>query len=188
MTTREFIQMAGQHGLVLVGIFLAVPASAWLCGVAHGRGNGGRSPWRYLYAVLVYLACVPGLFSGVLTAYTLFISRENLLDVNPLAYFLPITSMIVTLALVRKNVTFDEVPGFDRLSGLMVMMGCSFAIALAIQKTNIWIFFGGSIDRLFILAVGVFALLKWGAYALFRGRNEPEKEAPKFPGEGGEAP
>jgi hypothetical protein len=64
----------------------------------------------------------------------------------------------------------------------MMMMGCSFAIALAIQKTNIWIFFGGSIEKLFLLAAGVFALLKWGTYALFRRRDEPKTDPPKFPG------
>ena len=64
----------------------------------------------------------------------------------------------------------------------MVMVGCSFAIALAIQKTNIWIFFGGSIERLFLLAAGVFVLLKWGARRLFRRRDEPPEEPPKFPG------
>ena len=185
MTTREFIEMAGRHWLVLVGLFAALPAGAGLCGRAHGRGNGGNAPWKYLYSVLVYLACVPGLFAGVVTAYALFFSRENLLDVNPLAYFLPVLSMVVTLVLVRKNVAFDQIPGFDRLSGLMVMIGCSFAIALVIQKTNVWILFGGSIDHLLILAAGVFALLKWGTYAFFRNRDEPRKEAPEFPSPGG---
>ena len=181
MTTREFIRLAGEHWLVLTGVFLALPLITWLCGQAHARGQGGASPWKYIYAVLVYLACVPGLFAAVLTAYTLFLSHENLLDVNPLVYFLPLASMIVTLVLLRKNVDFEEVPGFDRLSGLMAMIGCSFALALAIQKTNIWIFFGGSIEKLFLLAAGVFALLKWGTCALFRRRDEPKIEPPKFP-------
>jgi hypothetical protein len=182
MTTRELIQMAGAHWLVLLGLFALPPLAAWLCGVAHGKGNGANPPWKYLYSVLVYLSCVPGTFAAVLTAYTLFFSHENLLDVNPLVYFLPIISMVVTLVFIRKNVAFDLVPGFDRLSGLMVMIGCSFAIALAIQKTNIWIVFGGSIERLFILAAAVFALLKWGLYMLFRGRDEPKQEPPGFPG------
>jgi hypothetical protein len=90
--------------------------------------------------------------------------------------------MIATLALIRRNVDFALVPGFDRLSGLMVMIGCSFAIALAIQKTRIWIFFGGSIERLIALAVGIFALLKWGTHQFFRRREEPKPERPKFPG------
>ena len=61
-----------------------------------------------------------------------------------------------------------------------MMIGCSFAIALVIQKTRIWIVFGGSIDRLILLAVGVFALLKWGTHMLFRSRDEPRQERPKI--------
>jgi hypothetical protein len=182
MTTRQFIEMAGQHWLALLGLFLVAPAAAWLCGWAHGRGNGGKPPWNYIYSVLVYLACVPGTFAAVLTCYSLFFTRENLLDVNPLVYFLPIVALVVTLVFIRKNVSFDEVPGFERIEGLMVMIACSFGVALAIQKTNIWIFFGGSIERLFILAAAVFALLKWGAYMLFRRRDEPKAKPPAFPG------
>ena len=84
--------------------------------------------------------------------------------------------------IIRKNVSFDDVPGFDRLSGLMIMVGCSFAIALAVQKMRIFVFFGGSIDRLFLLAAGVFAILKWGTHLLFRRRDEPKQDVPKFPG------
>ena len=182
MTTRDLIHQADQHPVALAAALAVPPVVACVVGRLHDRGRGGAGLWKYLYGVIVYLACVPGMFAGVLTAYTLFFSRENLLDTNLLVYFLPIVSLIVTLVLIRKNVAFDEVPGFDRLSGLMVMVGCSFAIALAIQKTSIWIVFGGSIERLFILAAAIFGLLKWGAYMLFRRRDEPKSERPKFPG------
>ena len=180
MTTRDLIHQADQHPIALAVALAVPPVVACVVGRLDDRGRGGAGLWKYLYAVLVYLACVPGMFAGVLTAYTLFFSRENLLDTNLLVYFLPIVSMIVTLVLIRQNVAFDEVPGFDRLSGLMMMVGCSFAIALAIQKTRIWIFFGGSIERLFILAAGIFGLLKWGAYMLFRRRDEPKRERPQW--------
>jgi len=61
------------------------------------------------------------------------------------------------------------------------MMACSFALALAIHKTRIFVGFFGSIERLFLLAAGIFALLKWGAYMLFRRTDEPVKDAPRFP-------
>jgi hypothetical protein len=89
--------------------------------------------------------------------------------------------MVTTLVLIHKNVSFDLVPGFDRLEGLMVMIACSFVLALAIQKTKIWIVFGGSIGGLFLLAAAIFALLKWGVYMLFRRREEPKQEPPSFP-------
>jgi hypothetical protein len=182
MTIRELTQLAGKQSWVLIAIFVALPLAAWLLGRVHGPGNGGVAPWKYFYSVLVYAVCVPGMFAAILTAYALFFTRENLMDVNLLVYILPLVSMIVTLVLIRKTVSFELVPGFDRLSGLMAMIGCSFAVALAILKTNIWIFFGGSLEKLFLLAAAVFALLKWGTYMLFRRRDEPKQEAPKFPG------
>ena len=184
MTLRELIQQTDSHPWLIVGAFVALPTLAWLCGRCHAKGNGGSAPWKYVYSALVYLACVPGILAAVLTAYTLFFTRENLLDVNPVVYLLPIASMVATLVFIRKSVEFDLVPGFDRLSGLMVMIAITFGIVLAIDKTRIFIGFFGSIERLFLLAAGVFALLKWGAYMLFRQREEPKQDMPKFPGAG----
>src|SRR5215471_1821155 len=182
MTINDLTHLAGKYPLILTAVFVALPLIAWLLGKIHSPGCGGGIPWKYFYSVLVYLACIPGMFAAVLTAYKLFITKENLEDVNLLVYVLPFVSMIVTLIFIRKTVSFELIPGFNRLSGLMVMIGCSFAIALAILKTNIWIFFGGSLEKLFLLAAGAFALLKWGTYMLFRRRNEPVQERPKMPG------
>ena len=182
MSARELTQFADRHPLVLLALFFALPVAAWLCGRMHRRGGGGVAPWKFFYSILVYLACVPGLFAGVLTAYTLFFTRENLMDASLVVYVAPIVSMIVTLILIKKNVDFDQVPGFDRISGLMIMIACSFGLALAIEKMRIFVFFGGSIGKLFLLAAGIFALLRWGAYTLFRRRAEPKQELPKFPG------
>jgi hypothetical protein len=131
--------------------------------------------------VVVYLVCVPGMLAGVVTAYMLFFTRENLLDINVFVYLLPIVSMVATLLLTRTNVSFDAVPGFDRLSGLMVMIAVSFGIALAIQKTGIFLFFGASIGTLFALAAFVFLLLKWGTFTLFRRKGEARPQPPGYP-------
>lgn len=181
MTLRDLIHSAGQHSVPVFAVLAAVPVVSFLVGISHRSGEGRNAPWKFAYAVLVYLACIPGIFAAVLTAYTLFFSSESLIDANLLIYFLPITTMVVTLVLIRKRVSFDDVPGFDRLSGLMVLMACSFAIALAIHKTRIFIGFFGSVEMLFVLAAGVFALLKWGGFMLFRGASEPARPMPKFP-------
>ena len=181
MTIQELIQMANGHLLALVVFFVAPPVIAWACGLMHGRGNGGVSPWKYIYSALVYAVCIPGLFSSVLTGYALFFQRANLLNVNLAVYFLPIISMIVTLIFIHKTVNFENLPGFDRISGLMVMIGCSFLIVLAIDKTRIWLLFHGPIVMLLAVAAGIFALIKWGSYMLFRRRDEPKQPIPKFP-------
>jgi len=182
MTIYNLINLANGHLAALVLFFVVPPVIAWICGAVHGRGNGGNAPWKYVYSVLVYLVCIPGLLACVLTGYQLFFQRADLLNVNIAVYFLPILSMIVTLIFIHKTVNFENVPGFDRISGLMVMIGCSFVFALAIDKTRLWVMFHGSIAMLFALAAGAFALLKWGTYMLFRRGEEPKLPAPKIPG------
>jgi hypothetical protein len=54
-------------------------------------------------------------------------------------------------------------------------------LALAVHKTRIFVGFFGSVEMLFALAAGIFALLKWGGYMLFRRGDEPAKPMPKFP-------
>ncbi len=180
MTGRELVDLAARSPLLLVALALVPPLLVPLLAFIHGRGRGAESPWRYVYAVFVYAVCVPGIGAAVLTAYTLFFTGENLLDKNLLVYLLPVVSMGVSLALIAKNVSFDQVPGFDRLSGLMVLIGVTFALVLAIRKTFIGIFFIGSITTLLVLGTAIFALLRWGTYALFRRRDEPRTRPPSL--------
>ena len=104
-----------------------------------------------------------------------------MLDINLAVHGLPLLSMVATLLLISRNVSFAEIPGFGRLSGLMVMIAMSFVVVFALHRTRIWLLFGGSIFTLLVVAGGVFALLKWGAYMAFRRRDEPERERPRFP-------
>jgi hypothetical protein len=181
MTIESLIGEIGQIDIwILLVIFLAPPVLVWILRMLHGRGNGGNSPWNYMYSVLVYLVCVPGMFSCVLTAYSMFFVRQNLLEVNFFIYFFPILCMIATLVFVRKNVHWDQVPGFERLSALMVLIAVSFAIALALQKLRIWIIFGGSIGTILVIAIFCFALLKWGMYMFFRSKDEPKMKPPSY--------
>jgi hypothetical protein len=178
VTARDLIELAGRHPLALAGLALLPPAVAHLAARLHGPARGALAPWRYLYAVLVYLVCVPGTGSAVLTGYTLFFTRENLLDKDLLVYLLPILSMAVTLLLIRRSVSFDDVPGFDRLSGLMTLIAVTFVVLLAIRKTFVGILFGASITTLFALGAFLFALLKWGSDTLFRRAGEPRRKPP----------
>ena len=180
MTGRELVDLAGSNWIVLGSILGAPPLLALALGFVHKRGNGGNAPWKFVYSVVVYATCVPGMLSVVLTAYTLFFSRENLMDQDVLVYLAPIASMVATLMLVRKNVSFDAVPGFDRISGLMTMIGMTFAIILAIEKTRIFVVSFLPIGALIGICVFVFALIKWGAYMAFRGSHEPKKEPPSL--------
>jgi hypothetical protein len=173
VTIRDLIDFLGQHPLILLAIFAAPPLLALVLGRLLGRERAGETPWKYVFAVLVYLVCIPGMLAAVLTAYTLFFTRENLLDVNVLVYLLPLLSMAVSLMLISSAVGFERVPGFQRLSGLMLLLATTFVILLFVSKTRIWLVFAGSFLNLAVLAVAVFALLKWGVHMAMGRKKEP---------------
>jgi hypothetical protein len=181
MTARDVVDLAGRNPWAIAAFCVAPPLLALLAGGRKSPAPPPSASTRYFYSGLVYLVCVPGIGAAVLTAYTLFFTRESLLDKDLLVYILPIVSMVVTLLLIRKSIAFDDVPGFDRLSGLMVLLAVTFAIVLVIQKTFVGIFFGASFGVLLALGAFLFALLKWGASALVRSPREPKEKPPAFP-------
>lgn len=176
MTARDLVMLASQYPWHLTAYFVGLPLVSGLMGFAHGRGQGSLSPWKYCYSVLVHLTCIPGILACIVTGYALFFTRENLLDANLIVYILPIVSMAVTLVLIRRNVTFDDIPGFDRITGLMLLLAITFVIVLGMQRTRIWLVFGSSIFTLLALMVVLFLLLKWAAYLIFRRKRGPRFE------------
>ncbi|MDD3472113.1 MAG: hypothetical protein PHS86_04950 [Syntrophaceae bacterium] len=178
MTIRELVFLLDDRPWLLLFYFVGLPVVSWGIGFLHGPNKGSYAPWKYFYSILVYSACVPGTFAAVLTCYTIFFTRENLLDVSILIHVLPIVSMIVALALIRKRVSFEDIPGFDRLSGLITIIAVTFIIILVVYKTRIWVVFGGSILWLVVVAIVLFALLKWGANMLFGSPPETKLKKP----------
>lgn len=172
MTLRQLIETIGQYWAVLVVAFAGLPIGTWAVGRLHGPGRGLLVPWRYVYAVLIYVVCVPGTASVLLCAYVLLFTRENLLDVNALVFFLPWLSMVASLLIMGRNVAFDDVPGFDRLSGLLLVIAITFLIVYGLSRTRLWLIFGSSVFTLLGLLVGLFSLLQWGAHAAF-GKRVP---------------
>jgi hypothetical protein len=168
--------MLGSAPLITLLIFLFPPLYAVVLRFIHGKNKGGLAPWRYFYSVLVYLTSIPGTFIAVVTAYLLFIQGANLVELDLLAYFLPVLSMVVTLILIRMRVDFKDIPGFKRLSGLLVMLAGAFLAAFIIDRLRIFVVFYGSIVWLFVLALIIFMIIKGGAHLLFKKRK---KEAPE---------
>lgn len=178
MTIQEWINRIGQiDPWILLAVFLAPPILAWIMSRLHRDGAAGVSPWRFFYAGLVYLVCIPGLLAAVLVAYGVFFLRQNLLQVNLFVYFLPLASMIATLVIVGRQADWDELPGVDRLYALMVILVVTFGVTLAIQKTRIFVFFGGTIRSLLLIALACFLLLKWANWKLFGSGGKRRRSA-----------
>lgn len=162
MTVAELEAWLAHHPWPILAFFLAPPLLIWLIGFFHPRRPGRAGLWKYPYAVLIYLATVPGILSTLLVAYAIFFLHQNLLTVNFLVYFLPILSMIATWILVMKAVDPKTIPGVGRLTGLALVLGLTFAIVLFVYKTRIFVGFFGALADLLTLGLIVFALLYWG--------------------------
>ncbi len=154
MTLQEFFDLLGQHRVVVSFFFFLVPFTAWLSGYL-AKGEGHRWPWRYLYAILIYLACIPGIFAAMLSVYFFLFERRSILQTDLLTQVLPVLSMIITLITIKKNVNLDNIPGFEKLSGLIWMISATLAIMWFVDRTRIYV-----ISFLpFPVAVGIFIAL-----------------------------
>lgn len=167
MTLQDLFDQIGQHPAEVLFFFAGVPVVALLVGLIAGR-EVGQSPWTYIYAGLIYLACVPGVFAVTLCLFTFFFEGSSFLEVNALVYFLPIVSMIVTLVLIRRFVPLEDIPGFRKILGLLMMIFVTFVAILLLQKTRIWVVFVGSVWHLLGLFVILLAVFMYGRRRLMR--------------------
>jgi hypothetical protein len=141
MTLGDFFRISSENPSVLMFYMIAVPLTALLA-LILGRGEGHLTPWKYLYSILVYLTCIPGIFAITLSIYLFLFERRSIMDTNVYTQIVPVLSMVVTLLLIRKNVSLDVVPGFGRLSGLIMIITAVIAL--------LWI-----LDRMRILAITI---------------------------------
>ncbi len=160
-TVEDAIRFVDNYPLYIGAFMGAPPLLALIVGFFYKPGYIVR-PADYLYSILVYMVCIPGVFSCVLIAYTLFFTHGNLLRVSVWVYFMPVIAMIATLSIIKRKTTFKRLPGFDHLAGLMIVIGVTFVILLLIYKTRIFIGFFSSLFSLLLFGVFLFILLKIG--------------------------
>ncbi len=117
----------------------------------------------HILSVIVYLVSIPGMFALTLVFYTLFITHQNILDVNAVIYFLPIIAMGLVLYLIGRKTDLNRLPGFGRLSGLMLMLALVCIIVLILYRLRFLVGFFASIQSLVIIGIIMFFLFKWAA-------------------------
>jgi len=137
MTLGDFFRICSENPAFLMFYMIAVPLTALLAWI-FGRGEGHISPWKYLYSVLVYLTCIPGIFAITLSIYLFLFERRSILEMNIFTQIVPVISMIITLFLIRRNVSLDVVPGFGKLSGLLMMITAVIALLWILDRMRIF--------------------------------------------------
>ena len=169
MSVLELFDYLKDHRWFLLGYTVGLPAFALLLRV--GRSGETSRFRRYLYSLVVYLSCVPGIFVLFSSLYLVAFRRENLLALDLLVFALPVLSMVVTLVVVRKSIDFDDIPGFQRIAGLFALTIGTFALLFVLDRLRILLFFRASILWFVVLGVAIFVALKLGGRLLFGSRH-----------------
>ena len=138
MTLRDvFNAVSGQPALLFL-LLLAPPTGAFLVNLWSGETAEKIVRWKYVYAVLVYLACIPGIFAVTLNVYLFLFERQSIWDMNLAVQVLPILTMVVTLLLIRRKIPFDYIPGFGKLSSFLTLIAAVMGILWFIDRTRIY--------------------------------------------------
>lgn len=168
MTLGDFFRYTSEDPSVIIFYFIALPLTALLAWV-FGRGSGHLSPWKYLYTILIYLACVPGIFSFTLSVYLFLFEHRSVMETNIYTQILPLVSMILTIWLIRKNVDLDDVPGFGKLSGLMMLIAVVLVVMWILDRTRIFALTYIPFVYAILILVGLFVVARVGMNRLARG-------------------
>ena len=161
MTLQEFFRLLGENPSYILVFFLFIPLTALLTNFM-GKGEGNMPPWTFLYATLIYLVCIPGIFAFTLSIYQFLFDRQSVMQTDVLSQILPVLSMVATLLIIRQNVSFDSIPGFGKLSGLVMMIVATFGFMWFLDRTHIYVFTSLPFWQVVLIFVGLFLVIRWG--------------------------
>lgn len=170
MTLGQFLDYLSSNPLWLILYFGILPITALLAWIM-GKGEGEVSPWCNLYATLVYLTSIPGIFAIALTLYLTIFRKESLLNVDLYTQILPIISMVFTLILIGKNVSFDSLPGFKKLSGLMLAIGAIMILMYVLDKMRLIVFSYLPFSQLLIFFLVLLVIAVFGISRFMKSKN-----------------
>jgi hypothetical protein len=160
MTLKDFFDYLSSNPNLILFYTIAVPLSALLIGW-FSRGDGHLSPWKYLYSFFIYLVCVPGIFVFMLNVYLFLFERQSIWSVNLFTQILPLVVMAITLMIIKRAVSLDDVPGFGRLGGLFTMITAILIIMWFLDKTHIYVFSYMPFSQVILIVIGLLVVIRF---------------------------
>lgn len=163
MTLQDFFNFIGNHHQYTLGFFIIIPVLALLIGFIGGTADH-KPPYNYMYTVLIYLISIPGIFAVGLNVYFFLFQRRDIMQTDLFLQVLPVVSMVVTIAIMRNNINLDFVPGFNKISGLWLMLFTTMFLMWFLEKIQIIVFSYLPFQYL----LGFFAVLFFAIYLGWR--------------------
>ncbi|MEP7195164.1 MAG: hypothetical protein ABI851_01505 [Saprospiraceae bacterium] len=160
MNLQQFFDYVQANPNLCLYFFAGVPALTLLISWIS-EPDCYKEPWKYFYTILVYAACIPGIFAVTLNVYFFFWERRSIMDAELFIQFFPILSMIITLFIIRRYISFEAIPGFDKLSGLMLIIGILLSLMWILERTNIYIFSYWPISYVILILIAGILLVRY---------------------------
>ena len=173
MTLKEFFELLANNPTLIIAYFVLIPLTAFIAGIM-GKNEGHLSPWKYLYSTLIYLVCVPGIFAVTLNVYLFLFEKRSVFDTDIYTQLIPIVSMVITLMIIRNNISLDSIPGFGKLSGLVLMIFATLALMWGLDRTRIYVVAFTHMPFYYVILVfaAILVGLRFGWSRLFAGSNK----------------
>lgn len=168
MTLQELFDIIAANPVYILFYFIVIPLTALLAGV-FGKNEGHLTPWKYLYSTLIYLVSVPGIFSVTLSIYFFLFEKRSIMQTDLFTQVLPIVSMVLTFAIVRRNVSLDDVPGFGKLSALVMIISATLGLMWFIDRTHIVIFSMLRFEMVLLIFIVLLVIIRFGWHRIFGG-------------------
>lgn len=136
MTLSQLFNSISENPWPLAIYFILLPIFAWIIGLA-ADGSGNVKFWSYVYAVLVYAVCIPGIFAVTLNIYLFLFERQSVWQANIIMQFLPIISMGLTLMLIKAKIPFSLIPGFGKISGFLTLIFALIGVMWFVDRIHL---------------------------------------------------
>tara|TARA_B100000745_G_scaffold208963_1_gene138180 strand:+ start:774 stop:1289 length:516 start_codon:yes stop_codon:yes gene_type:complete len=171
MSVHAFLLWLEQYPFWILVYFGFLVATGFALGV--GYRNPASNRWRHIVAsVVAHAVSLPGILSATALFYTMIVLRNNALQLNVVLYFVPGLSMVLTLWAISRYCALSALPGFERLSGFMLMMALISLCLLFLYRFHLVIGFFSSIESLLIAAVILYGLFQLAAKKISRSKSE----------------
>jgi hypothetical protein len=131
-----------------------------------GDDKCDQSPWKEFFMVIIYAVMIPGLFALFFNLYLFLFENNSILNFDIFIQILPIVSMIITLFIINKYVKFAEIPGFDKISGLITVISGLIIFLWIIDRFRIIAFTYMPFHYFLIIFVLLIIAINWGVKKL----------------------
>ena len=161
MTLKELFDHLGNNPIIIIAYFFFIPLMAFITNALWNK-KGKRSPAKYIYASLIYLVTVPGIFAVTLNIYLFIFERQSIFAMDIYTQLIPIVSMIITLGVIIRNVSLDDVPGFDKIGSLVFIIGTTLCLMWFIDRTRIYMISFLRFEYVLVMLVGLIMTMHMG--------------------------